>query len=206
MTDPLSLPYSDNDVAVVADRLSAEIRDDPDRLDVASGYFAPSVWSAVGDALNDVAHFRLLLGADHELNALTPTRETTNIEALVRAAISRDTQPDGLIRPDAAAALQSLIAFLERQQASNGEIVKLWQGDGFLHAKAYILGGSVGIGSANFTFNGLMRNRELVGWRQDRREVGEVREWFQRYWDDERTVAYTDALLEALRATPLVSE
>ena len=206
MTDPLALPYSDNDVAVVADRLRAEIRDDPDRLDVASGYFAPSVWSAVGDALSGVVRFRLLLGADHELNALTSTREAANIEVLVRAAIARDTQPDGLIRPAAAQALLELIAYLERQQAANGEIVRLWRGEGFLHAKAYILGGSVGIGSANFTFNGLMRNRELVGWRQDRREVGEVREWFERYWSDERTVAYTDALLQALRTTPLVSE
>jgi superfamily II DNA or RNA helicase len=206
MTDPLALPYSDNDVAVVAERLRAEIRDDPERLDVASGYFAPSVWSAIGDALDGVARFRLLLGADHELNALTPTRESANIEALVRAAIARDTQPNGLVRPAAAQALHALIAFLERQRVANGEIVRLWHGEGFLHAKAYILDGSVGIGSANFTFNGLMRNRELVGWRQDRREVAEVREWFERYWKDERTVPYTNALLEALRTTPLVSE
>ncbi|MGI8729279.1 MAG: SNF2-related protein [Solirubrobacteraceae bacterium] len=206
MTDPLALPYSDNDVAVVADRLRAEIREDPDRLDVASGYFAPSVWSAVGDALDGVGRFRLLLGADHELNALTPTRETANIETLVRAAINRDTQPDGLVRPDAAEALHALIAFLERQQAAHGETVRLWRGDGFLHAKAYILDRSVGIGSANFTFNGLMRNRELVGWRQDRREVADVRDWFERYWSHEGTVPYTDALLDALRTTPLVSE
>lgn len=206
MTDPLSLPYSDNEVAIVADRLRAEIAEDADRLDVASGYFAPSVWSAVGDALDAIGRFRLLLGTDHELKALTPLQEAVNIEALVQAAIDRDTQPLGLVGPQEAVALAALIAFLERQRDANGEIVRLWRGDGFLHAKAYILDGSVGIGSANFTFNGLMRNRELVGWRQDRREVGEIRTWFERYWSHEDTVPYTDQLLEALRATPLVSE
>ncbi|MGD9734757.1 MAG: SNF2-related protein [Solirubrobacterales bacterium] len=206
MTDPLSLPYSDNEVALVAERLRAEIADDPDRLDVASGYFAPSVWSALGDALDAIGRFRLLLGTDHELKALTPLQESANIEALVQAAIDQDTQPPGLVGPQEAAALAALIAFLERQRKANGEVVRLWRGEGFLHAKAYILDGSVGIGSANFTFNGLMRNRELVGWRQDRREVGEVRAWFERYWSHDDTVPYTEQLLEALRATPQVSE
>jgi len=205
-TDPLRLPYADNRELTMAARLAAEIADDGSRLDIASGYFAPSVWAAVGDALKNVKAFRLLLGRDHELDALAPSDETRNIEGLVRAAIDADTQPDGLVTAHDAEHQAALIAFLEAQQAAHGEVVKLWRGDGFLHAKAYLLEDSAGVGSANFTFNGLERNRELVGWRQDRDVVGELRGWFDRYWDHEDTAPYTDALLEALRAAPLVSD
>jgi superfamily II DNA or RNA helicase len=205
--DPLQISYSDNNRLTVGARLAAEILEDPSHLDVVSGYFAPSVWAAVGQALSRLAEFRLLIGKDHELGRLERGQETANVEALVRASIRQETQPDGLAARDDAEEVAALINFLEHQRdASRDEVVKLWRGSGFLHAKAYILAGSVGIGSANFTFNGLCNNRELVGWRQDRNVVNEVQHWFDGYWNDEDSEPYTDRLIEILRQTPLVSD
>jgi superfamily II DNA or RNA helicase len=205
--DPLGPSYSDNDRLTVANRLTAEIAEDSERLYVVSGYFAPSVWAAVGNALAHVDDFRLLIGKDHELDRLDTRSETANVGRLVQAAVRRETEPEGLADREEAERVAALIAFLERHRdTSDEEVVKLWAGDGFLHAKAYLLAGSVGIGSANFTFNGLTSNRELVGWRQDRAVVREVQEWFDGYWNHECAEPYTNQLIELLRHTPLVSD
>lgn len=205
--DPLAFPYSDNDRLTVGARLTAEIEADPSRLDVASGYFSPSVWGALGSALDRLSEFRLLIGKDHELDRLSPREESAQLDLLVRNAIAGETQPQGLINRGEAEQVASLIRFLEaHRDRQTGEVVKLWRGSGFLHAKAYILNGSVGIGSANFTAPGLHSNRELVGWRQDRDVVAKVRDWFDGYWDHPDSVPYTDELIRVLAATPLVSD
>ncbi len=142
-------------------------------LAAVSGYFSPAVWAVLGDALDRLDSFRLLLGKDHELDRLEPDQEGRNVERLVEAAIRQDSEPAGLITRSQAAQLAALVAFLERQKlvAADGEVVRLWRGDEFFHAKAYIAREDnkwvpYGIGSANFTFNGLSRNRELMGWQQ----------------------------------------
>ena len=203
----MTASYSDNDVYGVGERLAAEIERDPKRLDVASGYFAASLWSVIGKQLDQVEKFRLLLGKDHELNELSTSEESANVEDLVQLAIAGESQPSGLVSKSDAEKVAGLISFLESQaEKSDDEIVRLWQGEGFLHAKAYILDESVGIGSANFTYRGLRSNRELVGWRQDRSAVDEVREWFEKFWADQNSIEYTDELIDALKATPLVSD
>ncbi|HEY8777632.1 MAG TPA: helicase-related protein [Gaiellaceae bacterium] len=204
--DALSLSYTDNQRVTIAHRLAAEIAEDAARLWVASGYFAPSVWQALGQALGTVEDFRLLLGKDYELANLERGHEETRIAELVARAIADDTQPPRLATRDEAEGVAALVGFLERQRERGESVVRLWDGDGFLHAKAYLLKKSVGIGSANFTGNGLTRNRELVGWRQDRSVVAEVEGWFEGYWCSEDARDYTDELIALLRATPLVSD
>jgi len=205
MDDLLAASYSDNHRQSVADRLTAEISEDPSRLWVCSGYFAVSVWQALAKALHQVQDFRLLLGKDYQYGAAEPGREEQRLAELVQQAIRRNTEPERLIGRADAEQVAELVAFLERHQ--DGEpAVKLWEGQGFLHAKAYLLAHSVGIGSANFTYNGMTSNRELVGWRQDRPAVAEVTDWFRGYWDDPDAIDYTDELIAALRNSPLLSD
>jgi hypothetical protein len=204
--DALSLSYTDNQRVTIAERLVAEITEDPARLWVASGYFAPSVWHVLGEALERLTDFRLLLGKDYELANLERGHEEARIADLVRQAIRNETEPPGLATRDEAESVAALVEFLERVRATGEPVVKLWEGDGFLHAKAYLLRSSVGIGSANFTGNGLTRNRELVGWRQDRNVVAEVEEWFEGYWSEPEARDYTNDLIALLHATPLVSD
>jgi superfamily II DNA or RNA helicase len=204
--DALSLSYTDNQRVTIAERLIAEITEDAARLWVASGYFAPSVWQALGEALERLSEFRLLLGKDYELANLELGHEEARIADLVGQAIRNETEPPGLASRDEAESVAALVSFLDRIRRNGEPAVKLWEGEGFLHAKAYLLRSSVGIGSANFTGNGLTRNRELVGWRQDRGVVAEVEEWFDGYWSDSQARDYTHELIALLRATPLVSD
>lgn len=204
--DPFRISYTDNDEVTVADRLAAEISANGSRLWVATGYFGASMWAAIGEALEQLDEFRLLVGTDYELKNLDVGSESRRIADLVRQAIRNDTEPPHLPSRDEAEHVAALIRFLARQQERGEPVAKLWDGEGFLHAKAYILKHSVGIGSANFTYPGLMTNRELVGWRQDYGVVAEVAKWFDGYWRDPVAVDYTEDLLEILRATPLVSE
>jgi hypothetical protein len=97
--DTLALSYSDNERLTVGARLAEEIAADPARLWVASGYFAPSVWQAVGEALERLEEFRLLLGKDFELANLERPHEEARIAELVRQAIRRETEPPGIGRP-----------------------------------------------------------------------------------------------------------
>ncbi|MDA8201910.1 MAG: helicase-related protein [Chloroflexi bacterium] len=203
---PLLLSYTDNELATVGARLAAEIEKNPRRLWVASGYFGASMWGAIGPALERLAEFRLLVGKDYQLANLDVGGEERRIADLVRQALQQETEPPRLTTRGEAEHVAALIRFLERHRERGEPVVKLWQGEGFLHAKAYVLDGSVGIGSANITYVGLMQNRELVGWRQDNVVVEEVADWFERYWGQPDAVDYTDELLAILRATPLVSE
>ena len=204
--DILGLSYTDNDRVTVAQRLAAEIGGDPKRLWVASGYFAVSVWAALAEALGKLDEFRLLLGKDYQLTGTDVSREEAHIAELVRQALTKETTQPRLPARSEAEQVAQLIEFLSRHHADDKPVVKLWGDHDFLHAKAYILAHSVGIGSANFTGSGLTHNRELVGWRQDRAVVDEVAGWFEALWNDESANDYTDELIEILRASPLVSD
>lgn len=194
MTDLLSASITDNDVHTVGQRLAAEINKRPDKLDVVTGYLTPGIWSIVGNALDQLSDFRLLLGKDHELERLRKGEEEATIAILVREAIRKAGQPPGLPTRLEAQDVEGLVAFLKRDTAQ----VKVWT-DGFLHAKAYILDDSQGVGSANFTAAGLRENKELVAWRQDRTVVAELQAWFDRYWSDPRAEDYKDDLIELLQ-------
>jgi superfamily II DNA or RNA helicase len=200
MTAPeLKYSYSDNAAVTVAARLAAEIEDGkPEHLDVVSGYLAVSLWPHLGDALESVERVRILLGKDWEAAGRASSEIEADIAHLVSEAIRNDTEPPRLPAPADAEAVAGLISFLERDSVE----VKAWRGEGFLHAKAYILDGSVGVGSANFTGPGLSTNRELVMWRQDRGVVEEVQSWFDDYWASPDSHDYKEELLRALRDSP----
>lgn len=200
MTNPaLQIPYADNDRVTMADRIAAEVEaGNPKRLDVASGYLSVSVWGAIGQTLARLERVRLLLGKDWELRAQSAREAEADIASLVEDSLRDETQLPRLPTPEDAAEVQQLIAFLER----DGVEVRAWRGEGFLHAKAWLLDHSAGVGSANFTGAGMRDNRELVMWRQDYGVVNELRDWFNGYWDHPHSDNYKAELLQALRATP----
>ena len=127
--DPLRLSYTDNQRVTIAERLAAEIRVDGPRLWVASGYFAPSAWAVLGEALGQLEEFRLLLGKDLQLANLERPHEEARIADLVRQAIRNETELPTLASRDEAENVAALIAFLERHQARGEPVVKLWERD-----------------------------------------------------------------------------
>lgn len=199
MTVPaLQQSYADNDSVTMAARLRAEILDRPSsHLDVASGYLAVSAWKEVGAALQELSRFRLLLGKDWQMQASTTADQETDIALLVKDAVRQESEPPRLPIPDDAEAIAEFITFLRRGTVE----VKAWRGAGFLHAKAYILNSSAGVGSANFTGPGFVTNRELVMWRQDDAVVGELSNWFTGLWESEHSTEYKQDLIDALSDT-----
>jgi superfamily II DNA or RNA helicase len=196
--EPFRYSYADNNVVTMAARLRAEISDRrARRLDIATGFLAVTAWAAVGPELERLDGLRLLLGKDYELVRATRAQDEADIGSLVAQALREDSEPPRLPELADAELVRSYLAFLERETTQ----VRAWRGDGFLHAKAYILDGSAGVGSANFTGNGLEHNRELVMWRQDDAVVRELRDWFEGYWNDRSSVDYKQELVDALRGT-----
>lgn len=204
--NPFALSYSDNVAGTVGERLGSFVEKDPSLLWVTSGYFALGIWAVLGDALGRVGDFRLLLGRDPELEQATADVDERRIQALVQVALRRQGELPGLPSRDQAEDIARLADFLERQHADGKPVVKLWDDERFLHAKAFVMPHCVGIGSANFTVNGLSWNRELVGWRQDEGVIAQLREWFEGLWSDPHAADHTDELITALRATPLVAD
>ena len=58
-----------------------------------------------------------------------------------------------------------------------------WSRD-FLHGKAFLVHSAVLAGSSNFTYAGLIRNRELNLGVYSPHTVRQVAEWFDEQWDD----------------------
>jgi superfamily II DNA or RNA helicase len=197
MTDPRAAALTDNTLLPkVAERLKAEIEHGANHLDVVTGYIAPSAWAVLGDAVDKINHTRILLGKDYQLAPATTEQQTDDIRSLVSEALRSEGIPTKLPTGADARAIELALTFLRRNDVE----VKVWT-DGFLHAKAYILPGTVGVGSANFTAGGLVSNRELVAWREDRPVVAELHQWFTRYWTDAAAVDYKKQLIDALDRT-----
>lgn len=190
LTDNTHLPK-------VADRIRAEIEAGAEiPLDIVTGYIAPSAWGVLGEALKAVGHTRILLGKDYQLAPPSTEREARDIRALFEEALRSEGEPKGLPTQSEATSVRTALDFLGRDDVE----VKVWT-DGFLHAKAYLLPQTAGVGSANFTAGGLTANRELVAWREDRSVIEELAQWFLTYWQDHAAVDYKQQLIEALGRT-----
>jgi superfamily II DNA or RNA helicase len=195
--DVQSMGYTDNsELLAVATRLIAEIKSDPSFLDIVTGYIEPTAWSVLGDALADLKKARILLGKDYQLAPPNTGRAERDIASLVEEAIRTQTTPNPLPEKSDALAISLALQFLRRDEVR----VKVWT-NGFLHAKAYLLPRSAGVGSANFTAGGLIRNRELVSWREDRSVLHQLQQWYDGLWDHPDSQDYKDGLIEAFERT-----
>ncbi|HLH69756.1 MAG TPA: phospholipase D-like domain-containing protein, partial [Candidatus Dormibacteraeota bacterium] len=192
-----SAPLTDNTfLPKVADRLQAELEAKDGQLDIVTGYLAPSAFAVLAGVLDRARPTRILLGKDHQLEALSRERQEADLQALFAEALRTASIPERLPTPDQASEVAQALGFLRRDDVA----LKVWT-DGFLHAKAYILPDTVGVGSANLTAGGLVHNRELAMWREDRSVVEQLRAWFERYWEDEAAVDAKARLIETLERT-----
>lgn len=120
---------------------------------IASGYFEPYVWKLIGPALQQLRHFRLLLGRQPEI--ALPQHDLVDLRRYYQQKLQGDLEH---LQYNAAHAeiVEELITFLQRESVQ----VRLFN-RGFLHAKAYIFPHYAIVGSSNFTPSGLNNNAEL---------------------------------------------
>ena len=168
-------------------------------LDVASGYFNLAGFTQAADVVESRPAFRLLLGAEPESplqvdgggrpRGLEARRGLEDLERQVAA--ERDALPF-----DAEAAEQVLR--LARALRREGFEVRRYLRR-FLHGKAYLFRGQgVIAGSANFTYGGLVHNRELALAQYQPGVVKLAEDWFDELWEDSED--YLDRLIELMTA------
>lgn len=183
---------------------------EPPAIAIASAYFNIAGYQQLAAALDGVGPARLLLGAE-------PTDaniRTTVTPLAVRQARRGDPILDDAVTRHAAALAEdrNLLGFTREADAGAQQFVdwlrthpvevRRLESD-FLHGKAFIVAsahGAVLAGSSNFTYAGLMRNRELNLGVYTPHAVGQVSDWFDEQWND--AVAYDLAGLYESRWLP----
>jgi SNF2 family DNA or RNA helicase len=160
-------------------------------LDIASGFFEPEVWQMLGDALQPLTRFRLLLGRPPEIVNPDPDAGLIDLARFYRDKLRSDLEDLPFTR-DYAHLIDELIAFLRRDSVA----VRFYRGD-FLHAKAYLTPNAAIVGSSNFTPSGMTRKAELNLVQQTKAVIRDLREnWYEAMWAD--SVDQKEALIETL--------
>jgi superfamily II DNA or RNA helicase len=170
-------------------------------LDVASGYFNLAGFLEAADVVESRPEFRLLLGAEPEPPlaaapqahggpiALESKHGLADLEA--QLANERDRLP---FSRETAEQVIRLATLLRRDGVAVRRYVER-----FLHGKAYIFRGGVVIaGSGNFTYGGLVHNRELALAQYQPNVVQMAEKWFDGLWNEADD--YRDRLIEILTA------
>lgn len=194
--------FATNDgTETVADALNGLLRGmrenlaQPPELAIATAYFNPAGFSLLKDELVAAGSVRLLLGAEpHEEPGVRPLAAGRGRRAERQAAkdvltehashLAMDRDLLGFTK-EADSDAKALVAWLRQSTEGGAPVaVRLFQG-GFLHGKAFIVDNAmphVMAGSANFTYAGLARNRELNLGQFDPHTVQAVRRWFEELW------------------------
>jgi superfamily II DNA or RNA helicase/HKD family nuclease len=158
------------------EKLSAALRDeicDKTEVAVASAFFNVHGYGAIKDTLADKP-LRFLLGAE-------PTQSVKWEEEILKELEEQEDDPTYF----------KLLADCIKYFNDDKRDIRLPEG-AFFHGKAYIAANpslatirdGVGVvGSSNFTYGGLVANRELNMLNTDREAVQELSNWFQQNWD-----------------------
>jgi SNF2 family DNA or RNA helicase len=176
----------DNSKDKLASLLNKEFSD-TDEIAIASAYFNVHGYGAIKEGLGDKP-LRLLLGRE-------PTESIKWEEEILKELEQEEDNPQYFNR------LQEAIKYFEDSKRN----VHTVEGP-FFHGKAYI-GASPGlqevkngigvVGSSNFTYGGLVSNRELNMMNTDREVVQELADWFLDVWKESRD--FKDEFLSFLK-------
>lgn len=174
----MRIPYViDNTSHRLADVLNELLRAHPvQAMDIATAYFTIRGYAHLQDAMQELASFRLLIGAEPETGSDVGMRlPAARFGRLLRQDLNQQGYSEATLQ-----LVEDLIRYLRRESVA----VRLYLGhppeesgtSDFLHAKAYLLYGGQGagrplvdrinpiagvVGSSNFTGPGLTRNHEL---------------------------------------------
>ena len=173
----------DNERAAVADRLRRSLRA-ADACDCVSAYFTIYGYELLAEELESVGAVRFLFGEPNSVEQLDPgAREPKSFELTERGLAPNYTLHQRYLARRCAAWVNRDDVAIRSVRQSN-----------FLHGKLYLTdgpdGGSGIVGSSNFTRRGLggsdYANLEINLATDDAATLAELREWFNRLWNDQR--------------------
>lgn len=164
-------------------------------FDIATGYFEIGALLALDGKWQGLDKIRILMGAETTHRTRKAILEAVQAQALDRLneSIEDDKAPNPF--------LHGVPSILDALRSGRIEC-RVYDKDKF-HAKAYIthaklevVGAQALVGSSNFTRPGLTKNVELNVQIQSAREVAQLQEWFEAYWNEASEV--TEAVIETI--------
>jgi superfamily II DNA or RNA helicase len=164
-------------------------------FDIATGYFEMGALLGLDGRWQELEKIRVLMGAETSARTRKALVEALRFQA--SEALDRSIEDIKDQNPF----LRGVPAVLEALKSGQIEC-KVYGHDKF-HAKAYIthsklevVGSQALVGSSNFTVPGLTQNVELNIQVQSAREVKQLQEWFESYWD--KADPATDAVVKTI--------
>jgi len=153
-------------------------------LSVVSAYFTIYAYKALKNKLDNISHLNFLFGEPTFIKSLDPNKKN-----------SRDFQivDDKLTIPIESRMTQKAVAKECSEWIKNKVDIKSMVKPNFLHGKMYLIENPNGtkeavMGSSNFTLNGIglgnSPNIELNMIIQDKRDLVELKIWFNELWTD----------------------
>lgn len=165
-------------------------------FDIATGYFEVGSLLALDGKWQGLEKVRILMGAETTHRTRKALLQAIKSRALVclDSALDNDKDLNPFLN-----GVPAIVDALEKRQIE----CRVYDREKF-HAKAYItharldvVGAQALVGSSNFTKPGLTQNVELNVQIQSGREVAQLQEWFEHYWnqsadvtDEVRSVIY----------------
>ena len=172
-------------------------------FDIATGYFEIGALLTLDGKWQGLDKIRILMGAEITHRTRKALLEAVRAQALGRLdeSIEEDKEPNPF--------LHGVPAILNALRSGQIEC-RVYNKDKFhakgyiTHAKLEVVGAQALVGSSNFTRPGLTKNVELNVQIQSAREVVQLQEWFETYWNEASEV--TEAVIETIsRHTHLYS-
>ena len=196
MDQELPSIVSNDEEGTVADALNSIFSSLPDEtpISIASAYFNPGGYKLLSENLKEKrGKIRILLGyeATSETLTLRGLKDALDKEVFRSQLINKHANEhlDSMkternllgFNIDVDKEIQDLIDFSKRE---NVEVKRLTKE--FLHGKTFFTGpgwGTALVGSSNFTYAGLAKNRELNMFNYQPNDRQLVNEWFDNLWE-----------------------
>ena len=190
-------PQTGETVAAVVNEALTRVHEGIDggyRVSAATAFFNVGGWAQIAETLKQAPSVRLLIGAqpdpESEHSSRRPQSQGESRRAMQNLEAWMATERDrlGFTREDDDL-IDDLVAWLRSADGQGAPRVDVRRPVGrFLHGKAFLVDHSLGcatlVGSANLTYAGLTRNRELVLGTPESETSEQVLEWFDRIWED----------------------
>lgn len=176
---------------------------------IASAYFNLGGWLEIADELSSVPRVRLLLGvapdptADQTGRRATPSPDPSSLEEWIKTERDRVA-----FTTDDEQHVRDLIEWLRAVDSDGRPRVEVRRPTGaFLYGKAFIVENprpfvATLVGSANLTYAGLKRNKELVVGHHASETTDAVIGWFNEHWASAEVFDLADLFDQRIREHP----
>jgi superfamily II DNA or RNA helicase len=164
-------------------------------FDIATGYFEIGSLLALDGKWQPLDKIRILMGAETTGRTRRALLDSVRSRAVEMLDGSLEATKES--NPFLNGVSEILKAFRSRQIECRAYDKEKFHAKAYItHAKLEVVGSQALVGSSNFTAPGLTKNIELNIQVQSAREVAQLQEWFENYWNEASEV--TDVIIDTI--------